>query len=539
MLVALCACSSSGGGQAVQNQPDKQELDTSRFLVVIEDEPDTVDFQRTSIYYTIATNVFDRLVETKADANGDVTIVPSLAESWEVSDAGRCYTFHLRKGITFSNGSPLTSSDVQYTLTRLLTHPQSCNQDIAEAILGADKLEKGEADHLEGFEILSDLDFKITLERPFEAFLACMSMPGASIMDEETVVAVGDRFGMDPESTIGTGPFILKTWEPEKGMTLTANRDCWDGPPLCDGLDMRFITEPEEARMLFEDGELDILDLDDVGNYAEFFLHGDIYQDRLYQVQRIAITYIALNESVAPLDNVQVRKALQLGLNRQALLDAVFGGRGSVENGIYPHGLYGFNPKLPEIPYDPEQAKALLKEAGYPDGLDLTIGVKSSSPESEMTQVRLAVSMWEEIGVRTTIQVMDESEFMDLRKGGKLPCYTATWTADYDDPDNFIYTFFGNSANTAFRSLCYPDEAIMGRVRQARTIPDADARLKEYRDLERIIVQEDAAWIPLFSRTYAYVISERVEGIHPSWNGSVKNEYRNVAIKETPGAEER
>ena len=190
---------------------------------------------------------------------------------------------------------------------------------------------------------------------------------------------------------------------------------------------------------------------------------------------------------------LKVNPPLRSAADAQALLDAVFGGRGSVENGIYPHGLYGFNPKLPEIPYDPEQAKALLKEAGYPDGLDLTIGVKSSSPESEMTQVRLAVSMWEEIGVRTTIQVMDESEFMDLRKGGKLPCYTATWTADYDDPDNFIYTFFGNSANTAFRSLCYPDEAIMGRVRQARTIPDADARLKEYRDLERIIVQEDAA----------------------------------------------
>ena len=113
-----------------------------------------------------------------------------------------------------------------------------------------------------------------------------------------------------------------------------------------------------------------------------------------------------------------------------------------------------------------------------------------------------------------------------------MTCYSATWTADFNDPDNFFYTFFGNAQNTRFRSLCYPREEIMERVRKARVIPDANARIAEYRALEQIIVQEDAAWIPLFSRFYTYVISPRLEGFQASWNGSVKNKYREMSIKE-------
>ena len=532
--LALVSCSSSASDRRqAQTQAADQQLDTSRFLVAIEDEPDTVDFQCTSIYYTIATNVFNRLVETEVDDDGNASIVPSLAESWTVSEDGRDYAFHLREGVTFSNGSELTSSDVLYTLTRLLTHPDSCNRDIAEPILGAKELENGQADQLEGFQIQGDLDFTITLEQPSETFLACLSMPGASIMDAETVEAA-EHFGKDPECTIGTGSFILKEWEPGTGMLLTANENCWEGAPNCEGLDLRFVTEPVEIQAMFEDGKLDILDVDDVGSSSEFYLHGDIYQDRLYQVPRIGTTYIALNESVQPLNDVRVRKALQLALDRETLLEAVFGGLGSVENGIYPHGLYGFNPDLPEIPFDQDQARDLLREAGYPNGFQLTYSMKSSSTEWEMTLAELVVSMWQDIGVQASIEVMDESEFMELRKGGKLACYCATWTADFDDPDNFVYTFFGTPENTTFRSLCYQRDDIMERVRQARAIPDADKRIQEYRDLERVIVQDDAAWIPLFSRLRTYVTAERVEGIQSTWNGSVKNKYREITVNDAP-----
>ena len=531
-MFALSGCVPAQEAKTAAKQNAAPEMDTSRFLVAVEDEPDTVDFQCTTIHYTIAQNVFNRLVEMETDADGNTMLFPSLAETWEVSDGGRSYTFHLRENVTFSNGSPLTASDVEYTFVRLLTHPDSCNRDIIDMVLGAEALESGQADRLEGFHILNDLDFTITLEAPFQAFLACLSMPGASILDQETTEKAGNRFGKDPAWTIGTGSFILRKWTSGEGLLLTANPDCWQGAPKCEGLDLRFITDSREIRRMFENGEIDVLDLDEVGNTAEFFIHGDIYQNRLFHVPRIGITYIALNETIAPLNDVRVRKAMQLSLNRAMLLKAVYGGRGSVENGIFPIGLYGYNPDLPEIPYDPDEAKQLLTEAGYPEGFELTVSVNSSSTRWELSVLKLAASMWEKVGIRATIDVINESEFMRLRKNGRLECYTAMWMADFNDPDNFIYTFFGSRQNTSFRSLCYPREDVMERVRQARGIQDPEMRIQEYRDLERIIVQEDCAWIPLYSRLRSYVMSERLQGIQASWNGSVKNKYREMSIIE-------
>ena len=508
---AACGPRDSTDQKTGEKQTAKKESAVPLFLTAVEDVTDTVDFQRTTIYYTIATNVFNRLVEMEADRDGNIHIVPSLAKSWEISPDKKEYSFHLRENVSFSNGAALTAEDVLYSFSRLLTLPGSTSREIAEGIMGARKLEEGETDVLEGFRILDDLDFVITLEEPYAAFLACLSMPAASIMDSGTTREAGDRFGMEPEWTIGTGPYILREWEAEKGMILVANENCWAGPPCNDGLDLRFLTEPEDVRQLFEKGQMDIIDLDDVGDSAEFFIHGDIYQDRLFKTQRIGIAYIALNESIKPLDNVEVRKALQLSLNRTVLLEAVYGGRGFIENGIYPHALYGFSRSLPEIPYDPEEAGRLLRQAGYPDGFDLTITMNASATENEMTLMRLAASMWEKIGIRAFIKVLGEKEFMHLRKTGGLAVYTGLWTADYNDPENFIYTFFGNRDNTTYRSLCYPREEIMERVRAARTITDEAERLREYQELERIIVQEDAAWIPLFSRWRYYVTSERVE----------------------------
>lgn len=534
LLMALILFNTSCGLPTSKNisnfQTEPTRYDVSHFLVGVEDEPDTVDFQCTSIHYTIAQNVFNRLVETENDENGDMTIVPSLAKSWEISDDGREYTFHLQENVKFSNGNELTASDVQYTFERLLTHPDSCNKDIVDIIVGASALENGETDHLEGFKVIDDLTFVITIEQPFEAFLSCLSMPGASILDEELTMAAGDLFGKDPEWTIGTGSFILRKWTEGEGMILTANQNCFMGAPKCEGLNLLFVNDAREIRRMFENGEIDVLDLDEVGNSAEFFLHGSEYQDRLFSVPRIGITYIALNESIEPLNDVNVRKAMQMALDRATLLAGVYGGRGNVENGIFPRGLYGYNPDLPEIPYDPDVARKLLEEAGYGDGFDLTISVNSASTRWELSVLEMAADMWAKIGINAKVEVIDEDIFMSSRKAGKLACYTAQWMADFNDPDNFIYTFFGNIHNTTFRSLCYPREDIMERIQLARTISDPKERISEYQDLERIIVQEDAAWIPLYSRTRYYVTSTRLQGVQASWNGSVKNKYREMSI---------
>lgn len=522
LALALSSCAGS------TTLPTAETDTTSEFLTFLDEEPQSADPQVISENYTVVLNVFDRLVEV--DEDNDNNLAPSLAESWEVSDDGLAYTFHLREGVTFSNGEALTSQDVYYTFYRLLTHPGSCNFDIATEIVGASDLREGRADTLAGFHIVDDHTFVITLEKPYAAFLAGLSTPGASILDETTTRMSGSSFGTSVATTVGTGPFVLTDWTYYKSITMTANASCWAGAPRCAGLHMLFYTEHDPLRTMFADGEIDILDLDALDMTAEYFLHGDIYLTNLIRSPRVGITYIALNESVKPLDNVRVRKALQLALDRQTILQACVGGRGVLENGIFPRGLAGHNDDLETIPYDQEQARQLLAEAGYEDGFDLTLSYNASAPQNTRDILRLAASMWEEIGVHATVTVLDDESFFSERKAGRLDCYTATWSADYNDPDNFIYTFFGTTQNTMTRSLCYTDEDVMKRVQDARSIVQEDERIAEYQALEKKIIQEDAAWIPLYSRYHFFVVSDRVEGFKALWNGWSSNRYDNVAL---------
>ncbi len=531
-LACLAGCSGPQGSSSAGNaQQQADASDALDYLRIASEEPDTGDPQCTADYYDIALNVFDRLVETEAVDDGTNSFVPSLADSWQISDDGLVYTFKLREGVSFSNGSPLTSSDVEYTIERALANPDSQIAEVFEFVEGSQDFAEGKAQHIEGFRAVDDHEFSITLTSPYAAFLSMLSIPAVSILDEETTSKAGSEFGRDPDITVGTGPFVFSEWSEGKRIVLSANKNCWSGAPGCPGVVVNFVTDAEAKRLMFVNGELDILDLENLGPDAEYFMRGDVYQEQLCHGKRVGLSLIALNESVKPLDDVRVRHALQLALDRRALLMDVFSGRGALENGIYPHGLIGHNPDLPEIPYDPQAAADLLNQAGYPDGFDLEICFDKESLNYRETAV-LAASMWEKIGVRTTVTALDKSEFTDRRNDGRIACYPSKFSVDYNDPDSIIYIFYGSLENSRSRSLCYGDEAVISRVNDACFIVDDAARLAEYRELERKIVHEDCAWVPLFSNEHYFVVSNRAKGFKVSWNGWTNTQYRDIVIED-------
>jgi ABC-type transport system substrate-binding protein len=145
--------------------------------------------------------------------------------------------------------------------------------------------------------------------------------------------------------------------------------------------------------------------------------------------------------------------------------------------------------------------------------------------------LRLTAAMWKKIGVRASLLEMDSRAFLERRRKGELACYTGTWSADFNDPDNFISEFFGSRESTLARSLCYPDEEIMKRITDARSIVDPEARIREYRQLEKKIVQDDAAWIPLYSGYHFFVLNDRVKGFQVRWNGWSGARYADVSVK--------
>ena len=526
--IAFCLILSACTGPAGDRSASAPK--TSEYLTFLDTEPALADPQRISEKYTVVLNVFDRLAEEKEE-DGRNRMVPSLADSWEVSGDGLVYTFRLHPGVTFSNGAALTAEDVEFTFHRLISHPESRNRDLAMSILGAEALREKKTDKLAGFKIIDDLTFTITLAYPCATFLEGLTTPGASILDKETTLKAGDAFGRTPETTVGTGPFVLTEWTKYKGIVMKANPKCWSGPPKCDGLSMHFYAENSPLRQMFLNGELDILDLDKLGIDAEYFLRGDIYRKNVIRGHRVGISYIALNQSLPPLQDVRVRKALQLALDRKILMQTAISNRGILENGIFPRGLKGHNPGLPEIPFDPAKARQLLQEAGYPDGFELTISYSDTTAQRVKEMLRLTAAMWKKVGVRASLMEMENRPFLNRRNHGELACYTGTWSADYNDPDNFISAFFGSRENTLGRSLCYPDETVMKRVVDARSIVDPEARMREYRFLEKKIIQDDAAWIPLYSGYHFFAVNERVNGFHVRWNGWSSNRYADVSIK--------
>ena len=523
------ASAASAGSTATVAEPDVG-IDTTNYLKIQDDNPDTVDPQATTEYYTVAMNIFDRLVEVKANGDGTSEIVPSLAKSWEISDDGLTYTFTLNEGVKFSNGADLTSSDVLYTIKRMLTYEKAVNDDIYDMIQGASDVAEGKTEELAGFKIIDDYNFSLTLEEPYGAFLACLTTPGASIFDEETTEQAGDQFGIDPAVTIGTGPFTFAAWEFNSELVLSANKDYWDGAPACEGLVLKVIPDEATARMMFENGELDILDMDNNASQLEYFLNNDAYQDQIVSGPRVGVYYICLNEKFTELSDARVRKALQYSIDRQAILDSLYAGKGQLENGIFPHGLIGYNADLPEIPYDVEQAKALLAEAGYPDGFEMELCYSSDAGQTTKDMLEIISAYWAEIGVTAKVTEVDEGSFYDMRAAGEIESYTSSWSADFNDPDNFIYSFFGNESNIERRGLGYSNTEAIARVAAARAIVDEDERIAEYQDLEKLIIQEDAAWVPLFSKEHLFVVNPAVSGFQVSWNGWSGNYYRNVSV---------
>ena len=507
------------------------DVDTTGYLVAaLNADIQTADVQKTSKDYEVPFNIFDRLVDVEVGTDGNSKIVPSLAESWDISDDGLEYTFHLRQGVKFHNGNDFTAEDVAYTFHRMLTVEGGVNTEFIDQIKGADELLAGETDTLEGVEVVDDYTIKVTLKEPFAGFLASISSPGVSIYDSEATEAAGDQFGMDPAVTVGTGPFEFSSWSFNNQLVLTRNEDYWKGASGLPGVVIKIIPDTETQSMMFESGELGILDLDYAADSADRFT--ETYPDQIVQGPRVGIVSFTMNFNKEPFQDVRVRKAVQMSIDRQAILDALYGGRGQVEQGIFPHGLIGFNPDQEEIKYDPEAAKALLAEAGYVDGFDMEIAADSSASDTMTMALEIVSDQLAEVGIRAEIKNYDESTWLETRKSGELGSFMSTWSADYNDPDNFIYTFFGNEEKTRIRSINYPDTEVMERVAKARTIVNEDERLAEYKALEEKLIHEDAAWVPMFSRLHLFAVSKRVQGFAPLWSGLSDQLFYNISLSE-------
>lgn len=528
LLLGACGSASpaAGTGTAASNGTDDAELN-----IALNSDIVSMDVHKTTNDYLVPMNVFDTLFTMVKEDDGSVSFENSLAEDYKISDDGLTYSFTLKDGVVFSDGTPLTADDVKFTFERILSLPDSQQVDYAIAIEGAQDMLDGKADELKGITVEDDTHFSITLAEPCSFFLAELATPSTSILSRSIVTAAGDDFGNVPEKTLGSGPYKVTSWDRGSGLTFEYNPRYWGEEPSVKKVTAK-VMDASSMDMAFQKGDLDIIDCLLIDAAVVDSTYKKSYADKIVSVDRFGMNYLMLNEKIGPLSDASVRKAIQMAIDRQSILDNIYGGDGKLEDGIYPTGCLGYcEANQGWLKYDPEAAKKLLADAGYPDGFDMELALDSGAADTAQSTIQVIAQELNDIGINASIKTYDHASWVDLRNSGDMNSFLALWLLDFNDPDNIIYTFFGNEDNTKLRSDNYPDTPTIARVAAARSIVDQDERMKEYAALEKKLVQDDAVWVPLFSLKHLFVVSDRVEEFTPQWAGWSDMYFTGVKLK--------
>ncbi len=447
---------------------------------------------------TIAAKLFNGLVRFDEGLN----IVPDIAHTWTLSPDQRTYTFRLRKGVRFSNGREVQAEDFRYSFERVLTPGTKAPITwVLDSIEGARDFLAGKAGHISGIKVLDDYTLSLRLERPFGPFLSLLAMTTAYVVPKEEVERLGRDFGMRP---IGTGPYVLKEWKHGQGLILSARSDYFEGRPRLDGIVYKVIPEDLTAVLEFETGRLDALLIPS----AEFrrYKTDPGWSGRVFGRPGLNSYYLGLNCTRPPFNDIRVRHAANLAIDRGRILDTVFEKRGILASGPIPPGLWKQDfgrPPESGYPYDPEKARRLIREAGA-EGAKIKIYI-SADPEvldiMEVIQGYLA-----EAGIFAEIRQLDWSGFKQAVNTGEPDAFWLSWWADYPDPENFLYPLFHSESvgPAGNRTRCLDPETDR-LIDESRRTMDEKKRYRLYRKAEDRIIK-NAPWVFMWHRADYYVV---------------------------------
>lgn len=415
-------------------------------------------------------HIYNGLV--KIDENKQV--VSDLAESFEMVD-DVTYKFRLKEGVLFHNGEELKASDVKFTLERCKTMPRAMSN--AAAI-----------DHV---SVEGDYECTIHLSRPYPSLLYILNDTSMKILSEKAVTEAGDAYG---EAPVGTGPFKFKEWVPNDHWSLERFDDYFAGPAMASSITTRIIPEGSARCIALETGEVDVILNVDPTDADNIDANPDL---ELESHPAASVEYLAFNTQKEPLNDVRVRQAITYAINRQEFLDVIIEGRGEVATSFIAKTLPGWNEEVKPYPQDIEKAKALLAEAGYPDGLALKIYV---SGDVRSRSAQIAQAQLKQIGVELDINVYEWGAFQDAINSGEHDLLILGWTNTTCDPEYSLAPLFhskncGAGGNRAFLK----DEMLDALIDAASMETDESLRLSTYKEIQSYL-NEICPWVPLYTK---------------------------------------
>lgn len=422
---------------------------------------------------------------------------PMLAESWDISDDGLEYTFHLVEDATFHDGSPVTAEAVQYSFTRAIELGKSA-AGIFNKVIDENS-----------FEIIDDHTIKITLKTPFAPFVSTLGTVFANIINPSLEGNHGDDLGESfiAEIELGSGPYILESWDRGESLVLKANPDYWGEAPTMETVNIQFVTESSTARLMLEKGEVDLLDNTMISPEVLSQLEGtegvSIEEATGYQID-----YMPMNIESGALADVRVRQAIAHSINYDALLESVYLGSAERIGGAVPAGMFGYNPDAKLYEYDLEKAQALLEEAGHAEGLSLEIAI-SEDDEVRSNTALLLQSDLAKVGVDLQIKTYAWPTFLDLVTSGEHDFALVSWTPDYPDPDYNLW-YFGHSSSKGpgFNLAFYENSEVDALLEEARSSTDEALRESNYKEIQSTMAEE----VP-----YIFVAQPNLQAPMRSW----------------------
>ncbi|QIM67367.1 peptide transporter [Mannheimia granulomatis] len=459
--------------------------------------------------------IFNRLTDFEP---GSTNVIPGLAEKWEVSEDGKTYTFHLRKGVKFHSNKEFkptrdfNADDVLFSFNRQLdpNHPyHKVSGGNYEYFIGMDM-----QNIIDKVEKVDDYTVKISLKVPNAPFLANLAMDFASILSAEyadKMLAAKTPEKVD-NAPIGTGPFEFVSYQKDSAVRYKAFEQYWQGKAAIDRL-VFSITPDASVRMAkLQKNECQAAPYPNPADLETLKKDENI---NLMSQPGLNVGYLSFNVQKAPLDNVKVRQALSHAINKDAILESVYQGAGQKAKNPIPPTMWSYNDDIQDYDYNPEKAKALLAEAGFANGFETDIWAMPVSRPYNPNARRMAELIqedWKKVGVNAKIVSYEWGEYLKRMRNGEHQTGMIGWNGDNGDPDNFLNTLLSCSAveqGSNYAKFCHPEFNKL--ITDAIQVTDKAQRAELYKKAQ-VIFKEQAPWVTIAHSTTYFPVRKEVSG---------------------------
>jgi oligopeptide transport system substrate-binding protein len=495
------------------HQPQPFGIPRDQALTLYQDTgPVTLDpaiaQESTSINYL--TQVFGGLL----GFNADQELVPDLAERYEVSPDGTVFTFTLRQNARFNNGKQVTAGDVKYSWERAAS-PDTLSptaRTYLGDIVGVREVMEGEASEISGVRVINDQTLEVTIDSPKGYFLSKLTHPVAFVVDRDNVAQDSEMLPWWAEPA-GTGPFMIRDWSPLEGMALERNPMYHLPPAKVPYVIFRFYGGVPS--LMYKDGEIDLAL---VGGDALEEVQAGPQAGEVQEIEELSVFYVGINVNEPPFDDLNVRKAFYMAIDKQRIIDEVLQGVELVAHGFLPPGLPGHNEALPATSFDPEEARQLLLASKYGgvEGLpDVVFTAPGTTGPDTLTLALL--DMWRvNLGIRVQVRLVDPNIYYYVIQQNVDHLFNYGWIADYPDPQNFLDVLFHSGEENNVGG--YGNPGVDTLLDNLRTETDNESRLQQYQEVERLLL-EDVAGMPLYFGRSFYLVKPYVLGFTKNAQG--------------------